>query len=152
MLTDLFLCAITVLVQIIQLYSYGGEIMLSIDKLSRVPIYEQIEGQVKELILSGALSPGDKLPSVRTLSLELNINPNTIQKAYLELDRQQVIASAAGRGSFVTENAREILLRGENGKLADLQTLISELLMAGISEDSLRRKLDRAIENARNNK
>ena len=62
-----------------------------IDSMSRQPVYEQIVDQVEQMILSGLMRPGEQLPSVRSLSLELSINPNTIQKAYAELDGRGII-------------------------------------------------------------
>lgn len=72
--------------------------MFQIDRFGRTPIYEQIIDQTQRLILSGALNAGDQLPSVRTLSRELSINPNTLQKAYAELERRGICISAPGNG------------------------------------------------------
>jgi len=69
-----------------------------IDSMSRQPVYEQIVDQVEQMILSGLMRPGEQLPSVRSLSLELSINPNTIQKAYAELDGRGIIYTLPGRG------------------------------------------------------
>ena len=85
--------------------------MFQIDSLSRQPVYEQLIEQMERFILLGLLRAGDQLPSVRSLSVELSINPNTIQKAYGELDSRGLIYSIPGIGCFVTENAVEILSR-----------------------------------------
>ena len=69
------------------------------------PIYEQIKAELQRLILTQALSPGSKLPSVRELASQLAINPNTIQRAYHELDAEGYTVSIAGKGSFVAEIA-----------------------------------------------
>ncbi|MCI5993361.1 MAG: GntR family transcriptional regulator [Clostridiales bacterium] len=69
------------------------------------PIYEQIKSELKRLILTQALAPGEKLPSVRELAAQLAINPNTIQRAYRELDAEGYTVSIAGRGSFVADIA-----------------------------------------------
>lgn len=71
--------------------------MFVVDVMSRVPVYEQIIKQVEEQVLTGILKEGDKLPSVRSLSVKLSINPNTIQKAYTELDRRQLIITVPVR-------------------------------------------------------
>ncbi len=71
--------------------------MFVIDVMSRVPVYEQIINQVEEQILTGLLNSGDKMPSVRSLSVSLSINPNTIQKAYTELDRK-AYSHSSGKG------------------------------------------------------
>ena len=78
--------------------------MLKVDPRSSTPIYEQIELGIKELILKGALKAGEKLPSVREMSSILTINPNTISKAYGELEREGIIETLRGKGTFVTDN------------------------------------------------
>ena len=82
--------------------------MIFIDYKSRKPIYEQLVDNIKSLIVSGVLQRDDQLPSVRQLAQELAINPNTIQKAYTELERQGVIYSLKGRGSFVGSSLQEL--------------------------------------------
>ena len=74
--------------------------MFQIDPLSRTPVYEQIIEQVQRLITAGVLRPGDQIPSVRGLSLTLRINPNTIQKAYSELDGAGLITSVPARDAL----------------------------------------------------
>ena len=68
--------------------------MYQVDVMSRVPVYEQIVEQTKKFILSGILTAGDQIPTVRQLSASLSLNPNTVQKAFKELDRQGLIYSA----------------------------------------------------------
>ena len=77
--------------------------MLVIDSRDKRAIYEQVMDRLSDLMLIGALEPGDKLPSVRSLAVELSINPNTIQKAYIELERQGYVYSVKGVGSFVAD-------------------------------------------------
>lgn len=78
--------------------------LIYVDLRSRTPIFEQIIECVRDLVIRGLLSPDEHLPSVRALAAELAINPNTIQKAYGELERQGVIYSLAGRGNFVASD------------------------------------------------
>lgn len=80
--------------------------MFKVDPRSSTPIYEQIELGIKELILKGALKAGEKLPSVREMSSILTINPNTISKAYGELEREGIIETLRGKGTFITDNYR----------------------------------------------
>ncbi len=115
---------------------------IQVDKLSRKAIYEQIVDGVTEHIRLGLLKEGDRLPSVRELSAELQANPNTVQKAYLELDRMGVIASAPGRGSFVTSEALPVVRRQQLERLGELPPLIRELKEAGVSKDDLLRMID----------
>ncbi|MDO4732644.1 MAG: GntR family transcriptional regulator, partial [Bacillota bacterium] len=74
--------------------------MFAIDYKSRVPLYQQIVENVEKLTLRGILLPEQQLPSVRALAMELSINPNTIAKAYAELEARGLIYSLPGRGSF----------------------------------------------------
>lgn len=78
--------------------------MIAIDFSDKRPINEQIIAKVVDLAAKGFLPPGSPLPSVRSLATELSINPNTVQKAYAELERLGVILSVRGRGSVVAED------------------------------------------------
>ena len=111
--------------------------MFSIDPMSRTPVYEQIIEQLQHFILTGIMNPGDKMPSVRNLSVSLRINPNTIQKAYTELDRQGLTYSVPGKGVFISESAVDILQTKERSKLVELTKLIAALKLAGISKDEV---------------
>lgn len=111
--------------------------ILTIDKFSGVPIYEQIMEQILRLIASGNLRPGDQIPSVRSLSLELSINPNTIQKAYNELELRKITASVPGVGRFVSENAKASLLEQSRKKIGTLQDIVCDLAVAGIPEEEI---------------
>jgi GntR family transcriptional regulator len=83
------------------------KVMFELDVRSRKPIYEQLTDKVKEMILHGILQTDEQLPSVRTLSQQLTVNPNTIQKAYRELEREGYIYSLQGKGSFVAPMKKE---------------------------------------------
>ena len=78
--------------------------MIVLDYRDRRPLYEQVTEKLEELMFSGVLPPDSRLPSVRSMATELSINPNTIQRAYAELERQGYIYSVKGRGSFVADN------------------------------------------------
>lgn len=108
-----------------------------IDSMSRQPVYEQIVDQVEQMILSGLMRPGEQLPSVRSLSLELSINPNTIQKAYAELDGRGIIYTLPGRGGFVSQNAPELLAEARRSRLGTVRVLARELALAGVPEDEV---------------
>lgn len=77
--------------------------MIILDVKDRRAIYEQVIDKLSHLMLMGILKPEEKLPSVRTLATELSINPNTIQRAYIELEREGYIHSVKGVGSFVSD-------------------------------------------------
>ena len=97
--------------------------MISLNYRDASPIYEQIKNGIKRLIVTGALKEGDKLPSVRTLATDLAINPNTIQKAYNELENEGYIYSIPGKGSFASGD-----IKGDERHKAQLQRHVRELL------------------------
>lgn len=111
--------------------------MLTIDKISRTPIYEQIVEGIEREILLGFIKPSEQLPSIRELALTLSANPNTVQKAFLELDRRGIIISAPGRGCFVSEDAKNILMQRSKLKLEDIKRISKELFQAGITEEQI---------------
>ena len=112
--------------------------MFSIDNMSRQPVYEQLIKQTEDFILRGILKPGEKMPSVRNLSFSLNINPNTIQKAYSELDTYGLIYSVPGRGCFVSEDAIERISDKKRKSLTELKDMLRDFKLAGIDLDEIK--------------
>lgn len=102
----------------------GGEKLITINERSTLPIYEQIIQQMKEAILKGMLQGGEKLPSVRELSASLLVNPNTVSKAYQELERQGVIETLRGKGTFVSKRTSP---RMEQERLEQFQMSLRQL-------------------------
>ncbi|NLL17781.1 MAG: GntR family transcriptional regulator [Clostridia bacterium] len=100
--------------------------MLNIDARSSKPIYEQIVEQVKENIMKGILQPGDRLPSVREMSTLLTINPNTVSKAYQELEREKAIETIRGKGTFVTQNYQP---KKDEDKLQEVRDLLKKVVI-----------------------
>jgi GntR family transcriptional regulator len=93
--------------------------------------------QTEKFILAGILKPGDKIPSVRNLSIELSVNPNTIQKSIVELDRRGLILSVPGKGCYVAEEARTALSAVKRKKMAEIKDEIKELALAGVTKEEL---------------
>lgn len=108
--------------------------MFIIDTMSQQPVYEQLVTQTERYILLGVLNGGDAMPSVRRLSVKLSVNPNTIQKAYTELDRRGVLFSVPGKGCFIAENAKELISLLGRKRIDELQRLLEELRLAGITK------------------
>lgn len=108
--------------------------LITVDLRSRKQLWEQLVDNVKNLILMGELSPDEKLPSVRSLARELGINPNTIQKAYAELERQGVIITLPGRGSVVTSKTDALLEKQKEKLKAELSVLARQAAEIGISK------------------
>lgn len=121
--------------------------MFVVDVMSRVPVYEQIIKQVEEQVLTGILKEGDKLPSVRSLSVKLSINPNTIQKAYTELDRRQLIITVPGKGSFISEKAIEVVGANSREKMTELNKIIRELALAGVTKEEIVNNIEEVFNN-----
>lgn len=115
--------------------------MFTIDRFSPVPIYEQLIAQFERLILLGLLEPNASLPSVRALSQELSVNPNTIQKAYTELERRDLCISSPGTGRFITLNAAEILRREKDALFDELRALGEKLAVYGVPLEEAQRAL-----------
>lgn len=120
--------------------------MFRIDPLSRQPVYEQLIDQLERLVLSGILTPETQLPSVRSLSVELAVNPNTIQKAYSELDTRGIIYSVPGIGCFVSPQAVSILREHTRKKLDALRALTAELALGGLSREEIVACIDQIFE------
>ena len=100
------------------------------------PIYEQVKEGFRQLILSGALAADEKMPSVRELAAGLAINPNTIQRAYRELEQEGYICSVPGRGSFVLERSEALAARRRE-LLRELDERVRQLRGLGMSEEEI---------------
>lgn len=116
--------------------------MYQIDVMSRVPVYEQIVEQTEKFIMTGILKEGDKIPSVRNLSIQLSVNPNTIQKAVSELDRRGLVASVPGKGCFITDKARRTLCMAKRNDLSVVREKIEELALAGVEKEEIIEVID----------
>lgn len=115
--------------------------MIILDYKDARPIYEQVVDKFQKLILTGALEPNTKMPSVRSLAVELSINPNTIQKAYSMLEQQGYIYPVKGRGNFVSDKGA---LLKEKQKLfwEEYRQVIDKGKEIGIQKEEFREKLD----------
>ena len=111
--------------------------MLGINYRDGRPIYEQVVDEIEHMVVHGVLEPDSQLPTVRQMAAELSINPNTIQRAYSELESRGVIYSVKGKGNFVSPNAAALRER----RLRDLQVQITELVRTarelGVSDAQL---------------
>lgn len=119
--------------------------MIWIDYTDATPIYEQIVTKYKNLIVRGVLAPNEKMPSVRSLAMELSINPNTIQKAYAELERQGFVYTVKGRGNFVADN-NGLKKMKENEIIQKLETVVVEAEEAGVDISLLSRYLNNRMD------
>ena len=113
--------------------------MFLINLQGKESIYEQIRSQIEKFITAGILKPGDKLPSVRNLALELGINPNAVMKAYQELEKNGYIYTLNKKGVFVAGNPADDARKKEEDALKILSALKEE----GFSREDLHRLVDR---------
>ena len=122
---------------------------MNIDASSHVPIYLQIADAVRAAVAAGVYRPGEALPSLRALALEIQVNPNTVQRAYDELERDGLIYSQRGRGLFVAERgtASAQSLAGDGVRRA-LDEAIRAGQVAGMTPTQLRKIFDAALQQA----
>lgn len=99
--------------------------MIIIDQRSRTPVYEQIKEQILNLINTGELKPDDKLPSIRQLASDLNLNVNTVKRAFQELEAERVTYSLLGKGVFVSPTAINNRIVTDNAEKELLRVLVS---------------------------
>ena len=111
--------------------------LISVDLRSRTPIFEQIVACVEELVLRGIMKSDEQLPSVRSLASELGINPNTIQKAYAELENRGIIYSLNARGSFVSSEIGELRERSRAQLLKTVKENFQEAIKRKISKSDI---------------
>ena len=110
-----------------------------INNASMVPIYEQIMGQIKNMIVKGELQENDVLPSVRALSRELNISALTVKKAYDTLEEEGFTVSLHGKGTYVAAANRELMLQEQEKEIeADLERVIQKGRTCGLKDEQIR--------------
>lgn len=110
--------------------------MIVIDYKDNRPLYEQIVERFQVLIERGVLKPQEQMPSVRNLAMDLSINPNTIQKAYAELERRGYIYTVKGRGNFVSYD-EELKEKRRNQQLEEFKTKAVQAMEAGVTKAEL---------------
>ncbi len=117
------------------------------DATARVPIYRQLMDQVREAAARGRVQPGDRLPSVRQLSRELVVNPNTVAKAYTELEREGVLNTRPGLGVFVAKPQAELSAKARNERLAkSLALCLTEAVHLGFTAEEVAAAFAKQIE------
>lgn len=119
--------------------------MIVIDYNDKRPIYEQIVERFQMLIVNGIMEADERLPSVRTLAVELSINPNTIQRAYTELEREGFIYSVKGRGNFVKQD-EALFMRLKERLLTEFEKQACVCLRQGITKDELLGRIQKAAD------
>lgn len=123
--------------------------MIQLNYRDSKPIYEQIKDGLRRLIISNSLSANEKLPSVRELASRLAINPNTIQKAYRDLESDGYVYSVAGKGTFVAEQQEGSHARADE-LLEDFDDIVEELCFLSVKKAELIERIDHLTEGGEN--
>lgn len=111
--------------------------MIEVDLHSRKPIYEQLTENITMLVMSGALSADEQVPSVRQLAVSLAVNPNTVQRAFTELERRGVLYSVAGKGRFVNGKLDSVKEKQKLLYLDSLKSLVIKMKSCGVCKDAV---------------
>ena len=111
-------------------------VMITIDYKDRRPLYQQLMEKIEDLALNGLIKADEQLPSVRSLAVELAINPNTIQRAYGELEKKGIVYSVPGRGSFLAASQEALLSQSREVVLRELAQLIDRAKGCGLSREA----------------
>ncbi len=120
--------------------------MITIDYKDRRPIYEQIVSSIEDLAVRGVLEPDSQLPSVRQLAVELSINPNTIQRAYSQLEKTGVIYSVKGKGNFVAADPKRLREEKMEQILQEMEKLLRQALALGVGGERMENWLHSLLE------
>ncbi len=121
--------------------------MVVINHKSDVPLFEQIIVQVKQAWIKGYMKSGDSIPSVRKMAMELGVTPGTVAKAYTELERQGVIETVRGKGTYISDRANAILTEVEIEKIMDkFEDICFELASLGIDKKTIIDKIEKIFE------
>jgi GntR family transcriptional regulator len=122
---------------------------LSVDVDNGMPIYEQLVRQVKYAVAEGVVVPGQMIPSVRDVARQLAINPNTVQRAYQQLQAEEIIESLRGRGMAVCLGAKKQCQTDRQTLLGErLMAVIEEAVRSGLDSDRLREMFERGLSKA----
>ena len=113
----------------------------TLDLGSRIPIYEQIVHSVERYVSVGILKPGEQIPSIRELAQDLGINPNTVKKAYSELEAKGVIYVISTKGYYISNKTDEVIERKIKEKIENIKNLINELEKFGISKENILKRI-----------
>ncbi len=117
-----------------------------VDPHSGIPIYIQLKEQIKKAVASNLLKEGEQLPSVRELAIKLTINPNTVARVYQELEREGIIETARGLGTFVARRREEYGAAQEDILERALESLMVEAYQLGVDQERLRIKFEKKLD------
>ena len=125
-----------------KIYKGGIEMLININYQSRAPIYEQIVNEIERYVVAGVLKPNEPIPSIRELAVQIGVNPNTIKKAYDELERKGVIITMSTKGSFISNNINGVFEDKKSEKIRQITELVRELENLGMSKEEIKRRCE----------
>ena len=115
--------------------------IITLDYTSRTSIYEQIINEFEKYVALGILKPNEQIPSIRELASDLGINPNTVRKAYQELESKGVIHTISTKGTFISNNTNTIIENKINKEIEEIKDKIKELEKLGLTKEEILKKL-----------
>lgn len=116
-------------------------LMINLDYQNRAPIYEQIVLQIERYVALGVLSPGEQIPSIRELAQQLGINPNTVKKAYDNLENKQIITTISTKGTYIKDNIENVIQNKKEQLLKEVLIKIKELEQLGMTKEQIIKEL-----------
>lgn len=119
--------------------------MFDVDTRSRIPIYEQLKDQIMKFIRLGILEPDTKLPSIRSVALDINANVNTVKRAFQELEMEGVIYTVVGKGSFVSSTALDNSFAAEKA-LSSIEEQITSAKHKGVTKEEMIKLINKIYE------
>ena len=127
--------------------------IFEIDPVSSTPIYEQIVQNFKRAVFAGILKPDEKLPSVREIAIKLSVNPNTVSRAYMELERENMVYTQRGRGTFV-KSLDESFRKNETHKILHgcIDTLFNTATKLNVDHKELEKMINQELKKYKNRK
>jgi GntR family transcriptional regulator len=132
---------------IAQTENTDASINIALDHSSGVPVYRQIIAQIENAILSGRMSSGDRLPTIRALAVALKINPNTISKAYCELEIRGILVTQVGSGTYISDGKQNLKENVRENKISALiDRFMREMIELGLSKSQIIEELTQKME------
>ncbi len=116
--------------------------MINLDYQSRTPIYEQIINEIEKYVSLGILKPQEQIPSIRDMASSLGINPNTVKKAYSELENRGVIQTISTKGTFIAQDTDKVKNDKIESKINDIKKIINELEKIGITKEEVIKRIN----------
>ena len=115
--------------------------MINLDYQSRIPIYEQIISEIERYVALGILKPNEQLMSIREMATSLGVNPNTVKKAYSELENKGVIVTLSTKGTYITSNPNKVAEHKIEKIIDEIKIKMKELEKLGLSQEKIYEKL-----------